>query len=113
DEDTQWETFLRAWKERIGGQAVSVARLMHYLLDESNPALAEALPDTLAPVRSDASGNFQRRLGKALAKHVDTCFGDENLRLERAGKDTHTKNQLWRVISATNDPPNTAQDNTS
>jgi hypothetical protein len=110
DEDAQWEAFLRAWKHRLGERAVTVAQLMTYLLDETDPTLAEALPDTLAPTRIDPGGNFQRKLGKALAKHVDTCFGDENLRLERAGKDAHTKNHMWRVCSVTYEETNTAQD---
>jgi hypothetical protein len=99
DEDSQWEAFLRAWRRRLGERAVTVAQLITYLLDETDTILAEALPDTLAPARIDPAGNFQRKLGKALAKHADTCYGDENLRLERAGKDMHTKNYLWKICS--------------
>jgi hypothetical protein len=43
------------------------------------------------------------RLGKALGKQVDNCFGPENLRLER-GTNAHTGQPLWRVVCAGQPP---------
>ena len=45
-----------------------------------------------------------------LAKRVDTCYGDDHLRLEHAGRDGHSKNRLWRVCDGRNKESKIAQD---
>jgi hypothetical protein len=60
--------------------------------------LLETLPEALQMTLKEKPQTFKIRLGKALEKRVDTCFGNNNLRLER-GKDEHSKVSLWRVVA--------------
>ena len=55
------------------------------------------MPDFLGEARAEKPATFDIRLGKALRRQVDKCFGAENLRLER-GTNHHTGQPLWRVV---------------
>jgi len=122
DEDsTQWETFLHAWYQAVGDTWVPLGAIAH-LITAGNDAgdvavgceentthpLAETLPEPLQLALKEKPKSFVVRLGKALDKRVDTCFGEENFRLEKM-RDTHSKNRLWRVfaVGAVGDSPPT------
>ena len=90
----------KAWHDVLGEEDVSTRQLSARIAG-SDPAalsrLAESLPDFLGEARADKPATFEIRLGKALRKQVDKCFGRENLRLER-GTNHHTGQPLWRVV---------------
>ena len=110
EESFQWEAFLQAWLDLFGTGWVKIADIITSM-DETGaenvagsvsplPAnvLLETLPEALQMTLKEKPHTFKIRLGKALEKRVDTCFGDDNLRLER-GKDEHSKVSLWRVVA--------------
>ena len=110
EENAQWEGFLQAWLDLFSTAWVRIADLIAAMDSSagrdpagssSDPlagALCEALPDALQMVRREQQATFKIRLGKALEKRVDTCFGRANLHLER-GRDEHSKVCLWRVVA--------------
>ncbi len=59
-------------------------------------ALYASLPATLQMVLKEKPHSFSLRLVKALDRLVDTCFGAENLRLEKR-RDSHSRNNVWRI----------------
>lgn len=111
DEDAnQWEAFLIAWHRAFEEQPVTMKDLCDALSSGSgsdeglasqrHPDMLEALPDSLSSAmehdKKGTSGrSFRVKLGKALSKKADVRFG--NMRLERAGEDTHVKVNFWRV----------------
>ncbi len=112
DEDgSQWEAFLYAWYRLMGKEWVSLAAIIH-AIDVANDAgsvagsceengehgLNETLPEALQIALKEKPKSFGIRLGKALEKRVDTCFGVENFHLEKK-RDTHGKTNLWRVFA--------------
>jgi hypothetical protein len=76
--------------------------------EKSEINLSETLPSTLQMALKEKPRSFSIHLGKALDRLVDTCFGAENLRLEKK-RDTHSKTNLWRIFagSAGSDSPPT------
>jgi hypothetical protein len=110
EESAQWEAFLQAWLDLFGTQWVKIADIIAMMNGADGEELAgsdlplpahvlfETLPEALQMPLREKSSTFKIRLGKALEKRVDTCFGDANLRLER-GKDEHSKVSLWRVVA--------------
>jgi primase-polymerase (primpol)-like protein len=110
EESAQWEAFLQAWLDRFGSTWVRIADIIASIngihaeeIAESISQLpatmfVEALPETLQLALKEKPASFKIRFGKALEKRVDTCFGDNNLRLERS-KDEHSKVSLWRVVA--------------
>jgi hypothetical protein len=108
DESTgQWERFLRGLHTLHGGGTWTVARIVEDLHRESlqeldGNSLRDWLPDELVdahsgPLDKKAEASFRRRLGKALAAHKDTPYGDEGIHLERVGDDKHRGVAAWRV----------------
>jgi hypothetical protein len=99
DEALQWDGLLSAWHEVFGNELVSVASIGSVLSEDDTQGrqLRDALPDDLADAYGSEQrrGGFRKRLGKALARHVDGIYGQ--YRLRRAGTDSHTKAQLWQV----------------
>jgi hypothetical protein len=106
EQENQWDIFFKAWHDVIGEDYVSTRQLSARIAG-SDPAamtrLAESLPDFLGEARAEKPATFDIRLGKALRKQVDKCFGAENLRLER-GTNHHTGQPLWRVVCAGQPP---------
>jgi hypothetical protein len=106
EQENQWYIFFKAWHDVLGEEYIST-RSLSARIAGSDPAalsrLAESLPDFLGEARVDKPATFDIRLGKALRKQVDNCFGQENLRLER-GTNHHTGQPLWRVV-CTGSPP--------
>jgi hypothetical protein len=106
EQENQWYIFFKAWYDVLGEADVSTRQLSARIAG-SEPAaltrLAESLPDFLGEARVDKPATFEIRLGKALRKQVDNCFGQENLRLER-GTNHHTGQPLWRVVCAGQPP---------
>jgi hypothetical protein len=110
EESAQWEAFLQAWIDRYGSAWVRIADIIASINDMQDEEIvgstcelpatifAEALPETLQLALKEKPTSFKIRFGKALEKRVDTCFGDNNLRLERS-KDEHSKVSLWRVVA--------------
>jgi hypothetical protein len=106
DEDAEdWEIFLRALTKAACGEIESTrvptftaAAIADRVRGEypKDPDLKDALPSALA---ADASKDtFTKRLGKAFRKQQGRRFGDEMLRLERAGEDPHTKVARWQIL---------------
>jgi hypothetical protein len=106
EQENQWYIFFKAWHDVLGEEYVST-RSLSARIAGSDPAalsrLAESLPDFLGEARVDKPATFDIRLGKALRKQIDNCFGQENLRLER-GTNHHTGQPLWRVVCAGQPP---------
>jgi hypothetical protein len=106
EQENQWYIFFKAWHDVLGEEYIST-RSLSARIAGSDPAalsrLAESLPDFLGEARVDKPATFEIRLGKALRKQVDNCFGQENLRLER-GTNAHTGQPLWRVVCAGSPP---------
>ncbi|GHO82982.1 hypothetical protein [Dictyobacter formicarum] len=116
DEDgRQWEAFLQAWRCEVGEEWVPLSTIIKAIQQSAGTAggvsdvaggvsentqnsLGEVLPDTLQVALKEKPATFSVRLGKALDKRIDACFGDENLCLEKM-LDTHHKKSLWRVFA--------------
>ncbi len=107
EESAQWEAFLQAWHQAFGAGWVSVATVAQAITmapdaggDEACPenGLSETLPETLQFALKEKPQSFKVRLGKALDKRVDTCFGENNLHLEKT-RNTHSKTSQWRVFA--------------
>ena len=94
-EAIEWEVFLAAWHRRHGEDPVTVATLA----EQCGPRgpLHEALPDDLAEALGKSSASFKAKLGRALGKRAGTRFGDQGVRVERAGQDTRSTAFSWRV----------------
>jgi hypothetical protein len=89
DEDgVQWEAFLGAWYTAFGDEPQTVAQAVVTIEDPEDlqgDLLRETLPDDLADAwhsEKQRSG-FRKRLGKALARHIDGVYG--RYRLKKAG----------------------------
>ena len=101
DGSSQWEAFLKEWRERFGDRPITMADLTDELLHPDDGSFRESLPDELAdmlPIREGEEGRLRRRLGHAFRKRVEQRFGEDDLFLARAGDDAHRKVALWRVI---------------
>jgi hypothetical protein len=94
-ESPQWEAFLSAWMDRSGEHRITAADLVR-AIDGNSSGLQDALPEQLADAHSRPEC-FSRRLGKALAQHVEKRYGDTELYIERAENDSHAKVARWRV----------------
>ncbi|HEX3642544.1 MAG TPA: hypothetical protein VHV10_14735 [Ktedonobacteraceae bacterium] len=118
ENNAQWANFLHAWRATFRSTAISVATLHNELTNPAggleNPAggpLADFLPDGLQASLKEKPNSFKIILSKQLEKRLETCFGDENLRLERT-RDKHSKQWLWRVVAGdAGDPPSQTREN--
>ncbi|GCF07330.1 hypothetical protein KDI_08940 [Dictyobacter arantiisoli] len=111
DEDNaQWEGFFQSWLETIGEEWVTSANLFQYITvarggndiagdgdEKCDSDLAESLPANLQIALKDKPNSFKVRLGKALDRRVDECFGSENIHLEKM-REKHRNLSLWRVL---------------
>jgi Bifunctional DNA primase/polymerase, N-terminal len=106
DDSTQWEAFLRTWVQLFGKEWVSLALVGREITKanaagswEENTAniLSETLPEALQIALKEKPQSFSIRLGKALDKRIDTCFGVENIHLEKS-RNAHSNTSLWRVF---------------
>lgn len=107
EESAQWEAFLQAWYETFGNESVTTSQLIARITDSAaagsgetvaGSPLSETLPEALQFALKDKPMSFSIKLGKALEKRVDTCFGEKNLHIER-GEDGHKKQKVWRVVA--------------
>ena len=112
DEDgIQWEAFFQTWHQLLGEDWLPLGTILHEIMaaDEAENVagsveekreinLSEHLPSTLQMALKEKPRSFPIRLGKALDRLVDTCFGVENLRLEKK-RDAHSKTNLWRIFA--------------
>jgi hypothetical protein len=87
--------------DTFGSASITVAQVSQKLSAGSAEAVAfaETLPEALQTMLIDTPQSFKLKLGKALEKHRDTCFGIDNLRLERGPNDRKNVG-TWRVIEA-------------
>jgi hypothetical protein len=104
EENGQWEAFLTVWYKTFGSDWKTVKQLSDEIIKDADSAedaadsdLALALPDPLQLDLKEKPNSFSIRLGKALEKRIETCYGDSNFRIER-DKDSHTKGKKWRVV---------------
>ena len=107
DMDTPvWSAFFDAWYAAIGPQPLQVnevTKLLQASADSSDPdesTFRQCIPDGLegefGRLIAGHRNNFNRRLGKALSRRVDTTF-DNDLQLCRAKDESHTKVARWCV----------------
>jgi hypothetical protein len=94
DESAQWEAFLLSCAEAFGDATVTSADVALRLASDSS--LQDSLPDFLAEARAGGKGDFKKLLGNALRKRADRQYGDEGLRVTRAGTDTRKRVAQWK-----------------
>jgi hypothetical protein len=82
--NAEWEEFLHAWWETFAEEPVTVAQLTKRV--ETDDDLREALPPDLAEALDKSKGSFSRRLGNALSKRSGTRYGEDALRVVKAGE---------------------------
>ena len=82
--NAEWEEFLLAWWETFAEEPVTVAQLTKRV--ETADDLREALPPDLAEALDKSKGSFSRRLGNALSKRSGTRYGEDALRVVKAGE---------------------------
>jgi hypothetical protein len=106
DEDSaQWETFLNSWLETFSQEWKTTAEIVKEIKPAADSAENSAdsvfslsLPEYLLEALKEKPKSFTIILGKALEKRVETCYGNQNLRIER-GRDDHTKAKKWRIVA--------------
>ena len=105
-EAPQWECFLLVLAELFDGEPFRVTDIVERLPPKDAPGtpetkhLRDALPDFLAEAADRTGGFFQRRLGRCFSDRVDKRFGASQVFVERAGEDSKTKVQMWRVVKS-------------
>ena len=105
-ESAQWEAFLQAWYDTWGEAWITIAEIIAVMNGQDAGSvsvpperlLGDMLPEALQFALKERPTSFKIRLGKALEKRIDTCYGKENLRLER-GKNDRKRVGLWRVVA--------------
>lgn len=98
DDAPQWEAFLLAWLDHLGGDAYTTAQIADRLRDSLAGDLKAALPGHLGDALADSTKSFTRRLGRSLAAVQDRRFNEDGLRVERAPDDGHKHVATWRVV---------------
>jgi hypothetical protein len=112
DDQDEWEHFLDALSKHFPGGTFTVAQLVTVIRDShksSGGNVRNALP---ASLRDDLDNHLEHRMGKALARRLQTRFGSAGLYVEQAGNNSHTKAVVWRVRSSTNAQPVALQSTT-
>lgn len=110
EENTQWEAFLRTWIQEVGEGWVPLSQVVQAIFaaqdtgdvaggcdKKGENSLMDTLPELLQTALKERPRSFIVRLGKALDKRVDACFGLENVRLEKR-RNVHHKTSEWRVL---------------
>jgi hypothetical protein len=82
--NAEWEEFLLAWWETFAEEPVTVAQLAKRV--ETDDDLREGLPPDLAEALDKSKGSFSRKLGNALSKRSGTRYGEDSLRVVKAGE---------------------------
>jgi Bifunctional DNA primase/polymerase, N-terminal len=82
--NAEWEEFLHAWWETFAEDPVTVAQIVKKV--EADEDLREALPPDLVEAFDKSKGSFSRRLGNALSKRAGTRYGEDALRVVKAGE---------------------------
>jgi len=82
--NAEWEEFLLAWWETFAEEPVTVSELTKKVEDDDS--LREALPPDLAEALDKSKGTFSRKLGNALSKRSGTRYGEDALRVVKAGE---------------------------
>ncbi|GHO91523.1 hypothetical protein KSF_015710 [Reticulibacter mediterranei] len=99
EESVQWEQFLSGWRDLFREEWMTTQHIIAQLEQEgAGSVLVDALPEGLALARKDKPLSFAICLGKALERQIGTCYGSENIHLERK-LDTHKKRKVWRVVA--------------
>ena len=97
DEASQeWEEFLRAIASAFEGCTFTSKELHERIERSRDRSVRDALPSELAD--KDGRTASAKALGQSLRKRLDTRFGEDNIHLETAGKDSRNKSPLWRVV---------------
>ncbi len=80
----EWEGFLAGWSDSCGADPITVAALTQKIKDSDK--LRNALPPDLAEAFDKSQGTFSRKLGNALSKRAGTHYGEDGLRVVKAGE---------------------------
>ncbi len=97
--DNTWEAFLRAWLDTLGTLEYTI-RDLAAKLDPASIDCAQAMEEALPPELCDRNGALnRRRLAWGFRRMEGVRFGSDNLRLERAGTEGHSKAAQWRVAT--------------
>lgn len=94
-EGEQWELLLAAIAKLKGEEPFTAAWLASQL-QWGNP-LQEVAPEALVVVLPGAAAGISVRVSVVLRQQADRRYGARQLRLTRAGKDSHHKVALWQV----------------
>lgn len=97
EEAAAWEAFLRTWRTLHGEAPVTVAQLADQAGRDGE--LRDTLPDDLAVALEKSQASFKAKLGRALGKRTGTRYGDDGLRIERAGQDSRSSVTSWQVVA--------------
>lgn len=97
EEAGAWEAFLRTWQNLYGDAPVTAGELAERAGHGSE--LREALPHDLAAALEKSPAGFRGKLGRALGKRAGTRYGDDGLRIERAGQDARSGVASWRAVA--------------
>ena len=98
DEASQeWETFLQAIDKAVKGRTFTPKTYTNKSSGPDKTQRSRRLPSDLA----DKEGRItsSKALGQALRKRLNTRYGEANIRLEVAGKDSRNKSPLWQIRS--------------
>jgi len=92
-----WTSLLTYWLGAFEGKPISVRNLCASLAFYCQ---TEELPRSLAESLDRAPGEASKvvRLSNKISRQKDRYFTDGGLRIEQAGKDSHEKVNLWRVV---------------
>ena len=94
DQDSAtWEAFLSVWHDVANWTPMTTAQLVAKAQEDDR--LRAAIPDRVLEPKGEIN---RMKLGRLLGKHVGLRVGQGNLHLERTGKDSHTKTDLWAVL---------------
>ncbi len=65
---------------------------------EQDGDLRDVLPDDLGVALEKSQASFKAKLGRALGKRAGTRYGDDGLRVERAGQDARSRVANWQAV---------------
>jgi len=102
---SEWESFLTTWHNAFGEYPLTAKELVERLHEDQFEAVRNALPAQLASYYLEATPLLARKFGETFAEKDSVRYGEDGIRVERAGQNRN-KVTLWRVVKdEKTDPP--------